>query len=74
MIGRDGQGQALRPGGESKCNAIADTQYKALTEGCWIWSTDNDWASRKIILLKMEIGLSGVEDSQCALKVDRLCV
>lgn len=26
-------GEALEPGGRNKCNAIADTQYKALTKG-----------------------------------------
>lgn len=50
--GVGGGRQAIEPGGGRKCNAIADTQYKALTESCWIWLSDNDWASRKLIMVR----------------------
>lgn len=66
-IGIDWQGvwrgrQALVPEGGSKINVIAGTQYKALTESCWIWLSDNDRASRKLVVLEMETRLSGIED------------
>lgn len=37
-----GVGQALKLEGGSKCNTIADTQYKALTRGHWIWPSEDD--------------------------------
>lgn len=62
-------GQALVPERGSKSNVIAGIQYKALTESCWIWLSDNDRASRKLVLLEMETRLSGIEDWQCAVKM-----
>lgn len=70
-----GWGKALEPEGGSKCNAIADTRYKALTRTHWICPSDDDWwASRNLILLEMEARLPGVEDWYNDKNVHRLCV
>lgn len=58
-------GKALEPGGRSKCNAIADAQNKALTEGYWTghqMKTNKLQNKTKVIQMEMEASLLSVED------------